>query len=256
MHFKGSFVPVNGDSGSTAAEAGQGSQDLVEARPPEDLATDPGPASANSSGGAKSTSPRVASALSTGLPSPADDPFDPERLRLSQDFDSAVGVRRALTTIPVRKPAKQWWIRTHPDRSYWLTTTVLDLSEDRELFLVDPLLRQALEAEPTVGTRLLVPCITRQATIFIWALKMPGPDGKIIRWHQSSLAAADLAQSKWTRVYADMNIGAYHADVSDKLRDGPTWPDLAPKELYRIAFHDRHINTLDHPILRQLRGEV
>jgi len=42
----------------------------------------------------------------TASPPPDDDPFNPDRLRLSQDFASAVGVRKLLTTVPVRKPSK------------------------------------------------------------------------------------------------------------------------------------------------------
>ena len=35
---------------------------------------------------------------------PLQDPFDPTRLRLSQDFGEQIGVKKALPTIPVRKP--------------------------------------------------------------------------------------------------------------------------------------------------------
>jgi hypothetical protein len=37
----------------------------------------------------------------------------------------------------------------------------------------------------------------------------------------------------------------------------PVWPDLPPfGEILRIAFRDRRIDSLEHPILRRLRGEV
>jgi hypothetical protein len=36
----------------------------------------------------------------------------------------------------------------------------------------------------------------------------------------------------------------------------PNWPELPFKELLRVAFKDKYINSLDHPILRKLRGEV
>jgi len=51
---------------------------------------------------------------------PEADPFDLASLRLSQDFASAVGVRKLVTTIPVKKPSKEWFVRTHPDPAYWL----------------------------------------------------------------------------------------------------------------------------------------
>jgi hypothetical protein len=48
--------------------------------------------------------------LPNGVPpldADAPDPFDPESLRLSQDFSAALGVKKALLTVPVRKPAKE-----------------------------------------------------------------------------------------------------------------------------------------------------
>ena len=63
---------------------------------------------------------------------PEADPFDLASLRLSQDFASAVGVKKLVTTIPVKKPSKEWFVRTHPDPDYRLQTAVLELKEDRE----------------------------------------------------------------------------------------------------------------------------
>src|SRR5690349_3117025 len=42
------------------------------------------------------------------------DPFDPASLRLTQDLSVAVGVKKALTTVPVRKPDRAWFVMTHP----------------------------------------------------------------------------------------------------------------------------------------------
>src|SRR3954471_116950 len=81
-------------------------------------------------------------------PMPEADPFDLASLRLSQDFASAVGVKRLITTIPVRKPSREWFVRTHPDPSRRLQTAVLELKEDRETYLVSPDLWSELASEP------------------------------------------------------------------------------------------------------------
>src|SRR5262245_26247763 len=73
-----------------------------------------------------------------GGPRPEADPFDLASLRLSQDFAAAVGVKRLITTIPVKKPSKEWFVRTHPDPSHRLQTAVVELKEDRETYLVAP----------------------------------------------------------------------------------------------------------------------
>src|SRR5690349_14998764 len=70
-----------------------------------------------------------------------DDPFDPARLRLSQDFASNIGVKKALITVPDRKPDKQWFIRVHPSPEWRLDTILLELKEENEIYLVDPSIR-------------------------------------------------------------------------------------------------------------------
>ncbi len=37
---------------------------------------------------------------------------------------------------------------------------------------------------------------------------------------------------------------------------GPTWPDVSFRDLLAIAFKGKRIDTLDHPVLRRLRGEA
>ena len=44
-------------------------------------------------------------------------PFDPAHLRLSQDFTSQIGGKKALMSVPVRKPDRQWFVRVHPART-------------------------------------------------------------------------------------------------------------------------------------------
>ena len=44
------------------------------------------------------------------------DPFDPARLRLNQDFGVGIGVRKILTTVPVRKPEQGEDLRPHAPR--------------------------------------------------------------------------------------------------------------------------------------------
>jgi hypothetical protein len=53
--------------------------------------------------------------------SPAANPFDPAALRLDQSFAEMVGVKKLLTTVPVRKPNRQDFVRVHPDPAYRLT---------------------------------------------------------------------------------------------------------------------------------------
>lgn len=184
------------------------------------------------------------------------DPFDPASLRLSQDFASTLGVKKHILTIPIRKPAKEWWVRVHPDPDYQTVTTILELKEDREIYLVVADLRDALAAESTFGVRRLCTAMNRQGVPFIWPLRLPGPDGRIDDWSATANKAADMASRRWIRISANMSVGAY--DVFESTADipDPNWPEMPFQEILRIAFKGHVIDDLNHPVLRRLRGEA
>ncbi len=63
--------------------------------------------------------------------------FDPKRLRLPQQFSYRAGLRPAVTTVPVRKPHKQEWIRVHPDPEMRFGALILDVWEERQSYILD-----------------------------------------------------------------------------------------------------------------------
>src|SRR5271166_2823005 len=187
---------------------------------------------------------------------PEADPFDLASLRLSQDFGCSVGVKNLVTTIPVKKPSKECFVRTHHDPAYWLQTAVVELKEDRETYLVAPGLWPELSSEPTFSRRLLVTAINRQGVLFLWPIRLPGAGGKIDDWSRSAMDAADEAKSRWVRVSANMSLGAYELAVAPAQLPEPEWPGIAFQEIIKIAFRDKMISEWKHPVLRRLRGEV
>lgn len=186
----------------------------------------------------------------------APDPFDAAKLRLSQGMPAALGVKKLTTTVPIRKPSKEWFSRCHHDPAYRLETGVLELKEDGEIYLVQPSLWDQLAGESTFGPRLFVTSINKQGTLFLWPIRLPSADGRHDEWSKSSMEAVIIATTSWVRVQANMNLGAYEvSEATGKLGD-PEWPKLSFNDILRIAFRDRYIDTLDHPVLKRLRGEA
>lgn len=184
------------------------------------------------------------------------DPFDPASLRLTGDFTAASGVKKVLLSVPVRKPDKSWFVRTHPFEEYRIETAVIELKEDRETYLVARPLWPELATESTFSPRALFTAINRQGVVFIWPCRMPGTDGKLDEWSRTALDAANRARDRWVRVQSNMALGAYDVfEACGNLPD-PEWPDTPFADLLRVAFNGRYIDTLDHPVLRRLRGEV
>jgi hypothetical protein len=185
---------------------------------------------------------------------PSGDIFDPASLRLSQDFESKVGVKKIVITVPVRKPDRQWFVRIHPAVEMRLDTAVLELKEDRETYLVHPTLWSELPGE--VVPKVLFPAMNRQGVLFLWPIRLPGADGKHDEWNRSAFEAAQMGMKRWIRIAANMSLGAYEVFEASGDLPEPEWPDLDLQMLLKIAFKDHYIQDLDHPVVRRLRGEI
>lgn len=185
----------------------------------------------------------------------AADAVDLAKLRLPQDFAATLGVKKALLHIPVRKPDRHWFIRVHPDPTYRLDCFTIELKDENETYIVmsDIYPYVAEEAVPkTVFT-----AINRSGTPFLWPIRLPGPDGRQDDWNKTAHAAAELAMTKWLRVASDRTAGCYQIlEATAANLSEPEWPTELFTHLLKIAFKDRLIDTLDHPVLRRLRGEL
>jgi hypothetical protein len=182
--------------------------------------------------------------------------FDLASLRMSQDYAAAVGIVKPLTRVPIRKPSKEWWVRTWPDSEYRLVTMVLALDEDDEVYLIDQDLWPHLADEPTVSPRLLVPTITRQGDLFIWPIRLPDANGKVDSWNRSAKDAAETALTRWTRVMPKKSISGYELGHPTIAIPDPKWPNYTFQQILDVAFRDFRIDSWDHPVLRRLQGRL
>ena len=180
-------------------------------------------------------------------------PFNPEALRLSNDFGSVAGVKKLITTVPVRKPNKQDWFRVHPDESYRMNLGVIELKDDQEVYAVAPGLHSELadQMEPVT----LYTCVQRQGTIFLWKVRLPSTDGKSHSAWDSAHGAAQRAMRKWTQMSWNASLGAYDVFEAAGIPDDPKWPDEPFERLLETAFRGKLIDSLEHPVVRRLRGE-
>jgi hypothetical protein len=184
---------------------------------------------------------------------PSTNPFDPKKLRLSQNYGASAGVKKLTTTIPVRKPGKQDYVRVHPDPAYRIETAVLEIKEEQETFLVAQELWDELPGELT--PKVLFTTINRQKVISLWPVRLPGDDGRIDTWNGSAMEAATFAQKQWVRICSNKSLGAYDVFQATGEIPEPEWPELNLEQILEIAFKGRYIKEFDHPALKRLRGE-
>lgn len=184
----------------------------------------------------------------------APDPFDLSKLRLAQNFNDTAGVKKLLRTVPVRKPNRQDFVRVHPDAAFRENFAMIELREEREQYLVLPNAGLIAELGGDVINMTLYTAVNRQGVIFFWPVRLPGPDGKEMIWHRSARDAAEEATKRWVRVSANLSLGAYEIVIAEAITMEPEWPDYSFQELIRIAFRDRLLTSLDHPVVKRLRG--
>jgi hypothetical protein len=182
------------------------------------------------------------------------DPFDPANLRLSQSFTETVGVKKLVTTVPVRKPGPQDFVRVHPSREYREDFPIIELKDEREEYIVTAALVPELAGE--FVTKTLYLAINRQGTLFFWPVRLPSPDGKDMNWWRSAREAAALATRDWVRVKPNMNLGAYEIFRAESAMSEPEWPELGFWELIKIAFRDHLVDSIDHSVIKRLRGQL
>jgi hypothetical protein len=172
---------------------------------------------------------------------------------LDQSFtEGSLAVKKLLTTIPVRKPSAQDFIRVHRGADYRLNTAVVSLKDDRETYLVaQPFVAEMMnECVPVT----LFTTMNRQGVLALWPVRLPANDGRTMAWWTSARDAAEMAMTSWVRIKANQSLGAYDVDKAIGAIPEPEWPELSFREILRIAFRDFLIDSIDHAVVKRLRG--
>jgi hypothetical protein len=184
-------------------------------------------------------------------------PFDLDALRAAPDLND-IEVEKILTTVPVRKPARNEFFRVHPGNEFVIDGYVLEHESemDRTVYWVAPDLRAAL-IDHLRKVRLFT-CIDKRSNVYLWPAKLPTADGSMSArsWYQSALRAAEEAKKLWVKVMGNKSLGAYDIAVARGDLGDPQWPDHTFQELIELAFRDKVIDTLEHPVIREINGEI
>jgi hypothetical protein len=180
--------------------------------------------------------------------------LDLTALCLPQNFGAVAGVKKVLTTVPVRKPSNQTFARVHPSAEWRQSALILQLKEDGECYFVHPSLYAELAQE--VRPKMLYTYVTRDGNVSLWPVNLPGEDGRLDAWSQSAHAGAAAAENYWVRLVANRTVGAYDVYEAPGIIDDPVWPEKSFKDILTLAFKDRLITALDHPVVKRLRGEI
>lgn len=181
------------------------------------------------------------------------DPFDLDALRVEGDD---IRTEKVLLTVPVRTPKRTEFFRVHPGQDYTIDTLVYVHEDglDREVYLIATGLRDEL-VDVCRRVRLYT-CINKRDVVFLWSARLPEAEGGGRSWHQSGLEIAEEAKKHWVRMQGNRDLAAYEMRRAKGNLGEPAWPDKPFKELIKLAFKDRLIDTPHHDVIRELNGDL
>jgi hypothetical protein len=166
-----------------------------------------------------------------------------------------IAAKEILTTMPVRKPKKNEFVRVAPETPPFTTYLYQD-DEEGTYYFIEPEMRPHFIAGTVV--KVLVPAVNQLGAAFIWPV--PVEDGQGSRnnsWNESHRAAYQMAKTKWTKMVSDRASRVYRVyEASGNLAD----PQFCPQPFnQQLALAFRGISTIsdrEHPVLRAMRGDI
>ena len=179
---------------------------------------------------------------------------DLSALRLPANYGGTLGVKKLLTTVPVTKPKKSSFFRSHTNEAMRFPAMLLENKEANESYLVMPYVAQSISE--LVRPMVLHAVIDRQNNVSLVPVPLPDSSGKRNPWHESLAQAVEHAKSKWIRISANMHLGNYEVYEAEGALPDPDWPSCTMDELVRIAFRGKIIDSLEHPAVQSLLGRI
>jgi hypothetical protein len=59
---------------------------------------------------------------------------------------------------------------------------------------------------------------------------------------------------EWVRLVPNQAAGTYDTYAASAALPEPEWPELTLRALLELAFGERFVASVDHPVVRRLRG--
>jgi hypothetical protein len=176
-------------------------------------------------------------------------------LGISTDYAAAINARASTKAFELRKPNDQEFVRTSPRKEHHLVVgSIADKQDMSRIYVVSgALLAEVKTKYPKAvrGVELIVAQTLAGAPI-LWPVPLAEDRGG--KWNSTQRAACHQAESRWTNLVSGR--GQYDCQSVDNPRE-VDWDALpAFREILEQAVSERFIDSMDHPLLRKLRGEI
>jgi hypothetical protein len=194
--------------------------------------------------------------LRTGGEEKTSGPTHPNRFRISQNFAEHVQTRKKAVLVPMRRPDDQEWVFIPSGKEWRDSVGMLKDKANREFYVVEPELLP--EISESLIPVLLVAYVTRGGSPGLWPIRLPNEAGRLDSYNRSALEIVYGHTDEWIRVTLDESGRAYQiVEMSSKVEmPQPKLPEGGFSYLFGVAIKGNIITTLEHPLLKTLRGEL
>lgn len=186
--------------------------------------------------------------------------FDPKNFRKPQDPRLLRGPEQPLlggfpVVIEARKPRKEEFVRVHSNPAYQAVLPLLVPGQPKKrrednLYFLHPNLAIPSDLEHFVHDHLVAAAITSEGVPFLYTLKCSDTE-----WYDSGVEAMRQATDHWVHVIPHQAESRYVTVRAIAELGEPRFPDLPLSVYFERAFSKHVIDSLEHPVVRKLRGD-
>ena len=176
--------------------------------------------------------------------------FDIASLRIGTHL--ADTTNQTVTEITVGYPGKMDYVRTPDGQDFRGTFLYLDDPRSREGYIIHPDFEDELAGDASLAEVALM--ANQHGDHFVWVVKQPAYEGE--PYGASKLDALDRARNEWVRLRKRQDRQGYDVLTARGTFPEPEWPDKSFDEILADVFAGRIVTSLDHPIIKRLRGEA
>ena len=186
------------------------------------------------------------------------DEIDPAAIALPGDTISKGGSRQIVNDIPVTRPGNSDWVWTCSDPAFRATCAIYEPKKSAATTRVRPhLVMPAVVDVMQLGRGIrrveVFTYVDRHGNLGLWPIGFSADDREN-GWIDTARDAAVNHSDKWLNISSDLATSTYRlAEPLEQLAP-PKPPGLPLSKLLGIAFKGRVISTIEHPLMRELRG--
>jgi hypothetical protein len=161
-----------------------------------------------------------------------------------------------IVAISVGKaPAKNEFFRTHAEFRPIVAMVDLEVGMERQFFAVTKEMVTALHGIGiTVSDHILYLTVTSRGAVRIIPVRLANSDGEQNEYARTKEIGLTQGITEWVRLFTDLENHCYQVFPAPAGRFAdPTWPDLKPAKIFKLAFRDkgRLVDSTEHALFKK-----